>query len=233
MTHRDIHPSNIMICHVNHSYVGKISNLALSKEFKPNSSKQSVSQEFKANGFVAPELYDSNGPYNDGVDTAVDIFSMGSVIFYALTGQYLFAQNGTEMQDNIRDKRFKPKYETLSPSNTLMNWQVEFAKQLIKKMVMRGPHLRPTASNVLNHPLFWSYEMIANFFGSVSGYAGGDVKFQKILDGNLQYKDWYKQLVHDEMKHFVDQSGKNQKGAWKLLRFARNLVIFITTFMNF
>lgn len=227
MTHRDIYPPNIMICPLNDSHVGKISNLALSKEFKPNSSVQSISQKFKPNGFVAPELCDFNGPYLDGVDTAVDVFSMGCVIFYALTGEYLFACRGTEMQENIKNKNFEPNYETLDDSALLKKWQVEFAKQLIKKMVMRNPSQRPTAAEVMKHPIFWNSKQIGEFFETASAHVGGDKNLKAIIecDGS-NYSDWGKDL-HEEMKKFILKGTKGKSvtnGAPNLLRFIRNLV---------
>lgn len=227
MTHRDIYPPNIMICPFNDTYVGKISNLALSKEFKPNSSVQSISQRFKPNGFVAPELCDFNGPYLDGVDTAVDIFSMGCVFFYALTGEYLFASRGTEMQENIKNKKFEPKYETLDDSDVLMKWQIEFAKQLIKKMVMRDPSQRPTAADVLKHPIFWNNKKIGEFFETASAYVVGDKTLKAIIESDgSNYIDWGEDL-HDEMKTFILKGTKGKSvmnGAPNLLRFIRNLV---------
>lgn len=227
MTHRDIHPSNIMICPMNHTLVGKISNLALSKEFKPCSSVQSVSQEFKANGFVAPELCDFNGPYLDGVDRAVDIFSMGCVMFFALTREYLFANRGTEMQSNIKDENFIPAYDALDDTELLKEWQIQFSKQLIKKMILRNPNERPSACDVLNYPLFWDKKQIAEFFETVSASILGDNDLKKLINGDdLEYDDWGKNL-HDEMKIFIMQGtrGKNvMYGASNLVRFIRNLV---------
>lgn len=241
MTHRDIHPENILICLSDGKYVGKISNLALSKEFKGKQDKQSVSQCFlERNGFVAPELYNSIGPYKDGVDTAVDIFSMGVVIFYALTGgELLFYEDGTEMQDNIADANFEINFDALDNSETVETWKIGFFKQLILNMVSRQPITRPTASDVLKHPVFWKYEFIEDFIECANAYAQGDFRLKSLINYDNRMFDNWKNGIDNEIYDFIlqgllkrkfsEQQARNHSDfydAANLLRCIRNVVSF-------
>ncbi|MCJ1416656.1 bifunctional endoribonuclease/protein kinase ire1 [Xylographa parallela] len=95
---------------------------------------------------------------------AIDIFSLGCVFYYVLTGgNHPFDRDGKYMREaNI----VKGNYNLADLAN-LGDYQWE-AKDLIGRMLSHQPRLRPDASTVLCHPFFWSAEERLDFLCHVS-----------------------------------------------------------------
>lgn len=95
---------------------------------------------------------------------AIDIFSLGCVFFYVLTGgNHPFDKDGKYMREaNI----VKGNYN-LSELANLGDYQWE-AKDLIASMLSHDPRFRPDASAVLQHPFFWTAEERLDFLCHVS-----------------------------------------------------------------
>ncbi|MCJ1339955.1 bifunctional endoribonuclease/protein kinase ire1 [Bachmanniomyces sp. S44760] len=95
---------------------------------------------------------------------AIDIFSLGCVFYYVLTGgNHPFDRDGKYMREaNI----VKGNYN-LADLASLGDYQWE-AKDLVARMLSHDPRLRPDAGQVLCHPFFWPAEDRLEFLCHVS-----------------------------------------------------------------
>ena len=95
---------------------------------------------------------------------AIDIFSLGCVFHYVLTGgTHPFDRAGKYM----REANIVKGAHDLSPLANLGDYQWE-AKDLVARMLSQDPKARPSAAAVLAHPFFWSAEERLDFLCHVS-----------------------------------------------------------------
>ena len=85
IVHRDLKPDNIMITQPNDSGIIKIMDFGLSKII---SSQEKMVDGFGTLSYVAPEVL-TRSPYNK----EVDIWSLGIILFYILSGHLPFKGN--------------------------------------------------------------------------------------------------------------------------------------------
>lgn len=95
---------------------------------------------------------------------SIDVFSMGCLFFYVMTqGGHPFDHGGSYARDfNIKENR--------SNTHDLLafhNYTYE-ADDLILQMINHEPQNRPSATQVLQHPYFWSTERKLQFLCDVS-----------------------------------------------------------------
>ena len=133
----------------------------------PVAQSPTTASDIKANGNTAhsgsePAVVDPQT--NRRATRAIDIFSLGCVFYYVLTGgNHPFDRDGKYMREaNI----VKDNYN-LSDLENLGDWQWE-AKDLVARMLSHEPWARPDASQVLCHPFFWSEATRLEFLCDVS-----------------------------------------------------------------
>ena len=142
IVHRDLKPENIMLTEPNDNGKVKIMDFGLSKIMGP---QEKSNDGFGTINFVAPEVL-LRTPYNK----SVDIWSIGVMIYYMLSGQLPF----DDPSDN----------DEVIAKMTVFN-EVEFPKQffekrsplvidLISKCLIKDPEKRITIDNILNHEWF-------------------------------------------------------------------------------
>jgi serine/threonine-protein kinase/endoribonuclease IRE1 len=197
IVHRDLKPQNIL---VNMGKDGKprllVSDFGLCKKLEDSQSSfgATTGRAAGTSGWRAPELLlddDGDGPRDPALldlDTnnsgsgsvlvhdamtnsrratrSIDIFSLGLVFFYVLTnGLHPFDCGDRYMREvNIRNGKFN-----LKPLDALGDFAYE-AKDLIDSMLRREPKHRPTATEVMSHPFFWSAKKRLAFLCDVSDH---------------------------------------------------------------
>lgn len=241
--HRDIRPENIFIC--DHPLekgkkCAKIFNLSLSKEMLDGKLNVLLSRDLPQNGYMASELYDrcigKGGNRGESYSTSSEVFSLGAVYFYALSGgKEMFVSTKKPQQENIKDfakinGKFKPDYELLNPpfgKRVTNPWEFPLAKQLIECMVNKDPDMRPRAHHILCHPFFWDFAKIEKFFHDLRENKLGNKSNPIQVDLNKfssDFGNWKSVFVPDE--HLLPI---------KLYRFENSfsgLVIFIRNLVN-
>eukprot|EP00293_Proteomonas_sulcata_P020599 CAMPEP_0184300394 /NCGR_PEP_ID=MMETSP1049-20130417/10813_1 /TAXON_ID=77928 /ORGANISM="Proteomonas sulcata, Strain CCMP704" /LENGTH=285 /DNA_ID=CAMNT_0026611099 /DNA_START=74 /DNA_END=931 /DNA_ORIENTATION=+ len=144
IVHRDLKPGNVLL-----SIEGniKISDMGLSKRLdKEQSSFETLSAG--TIGWRAPELI-----LGERCTKAVDIFAVGCIMHYLLTGgHHVFGERMMRDANIVRDQ----------PDTSRLAQHPE-ARDLVLQLVRREPKQRPTAAQALCHPFFWSQDKCLRF----------------------------------------------------------------------
>ncbi|CAG0897546.1 unnamed protein product [Darwinula stevensoni] len=232
IVHRDIKPSNILLSMPmsNGEVRAKISDFGLCKKLQAGQMSFSRNSGVAGTeGWIAPEM-----AHDDKRSTwTVDIFSLGCVIYYALTkGNHRFVYSAG-CKDYIRsgDSLFL----ALNEEDKVL------AHLLVEAMISHEPGKRPSTSVILKFPLFWSNKKICDFFQDASDRVEKAEKAEKAkkerdksdLLKNLEsgsagivQENWLKNLG----PAFVDDLQKTRRQAYDgrsvkdLLRAVRNKV---------
>ncbi|KAK4096554.1 hypothetical protein N658DRAFT_527669 [Parathielavia hyrcaniae] len=156
-------------------------------------------------------LVEGPGPHSRRVTRAIDIFSLGLVFFYVLTrGNHPFDCGDRFMREvNIRKGNY-----SLQLLDALGDFAFE-ARDLIGSMLDATPKQRPTASDVMAHPFFWSAKKRLSFLCDVSDHFEKEPRdppsaalshLESYAPGVVQ-GDFLKHLPRD----FVESLGKQRK----------------------
>ena len=133
---------------------------------KPNSSMASHSRESSSSS--------ESGAAGTGVKRAVDIFSLGCVFFFVLTGG-CHPFDDSEGWIQLRELNVKKGKANFSPLQNLGD-DAEEPMHLISQMLAHRPECRPSARQVLQHPFFWSLERRLAFLCDVSDHWEREVR---------------------------------------------------------
>lgn len=173
-------------------------------------------------GWIAPEMIAGRR-----TTTSVDIFSLGCVFYYMLTGgRHPFGEN-MKRQANILSAEFNLEHLFADDQETHTN---VLAEEVIQDMINDEAELRPTAKAILNHPLFWSSERILSFLQDVSDRvekAQPTTEPLRTLErnaGHIVKGDWNTQLepeITNDLRKFRGYQGSSVRD---LLRALRNKV---------
>lgn len=138
IVHRDLKPDNIMITQPNDSGIIKIMDFGLSKII---SSQEKMVDGFGTLSYVAPEVL-TRSPYNK----EVDIWSLGIILFYILSGHLPFKGNKEII---IAEKIVN---DDLDFDEEEWKKKSKNAKELISSCLKKEPDERITIDEFLNHP---------------------------------------------------------------------------------
>ncbi|WFD25763.1 non-specific serine/threonine protein kinase [Malassezia nana] len=169
IVHRDIKPQNILVTLTSTQRLRfLLSDFGLSKRID-NMVNSTASHSFQPGGTVgwrAPELLKAQSLSQEGLSTrlsrAVDIFSLGCVAFYLLTGG-----NHPFGEQYEREMRIWQHQVDLSALERFGDDTIE-AQSLIELMIQDQPGQRPSAVEVMRHPFFWPAQKRLTFLQDVS-----------------------------------------------------------------
>ena len=140
IVHRDLKPDNIMITQQNEFGVIKIMDFGLSKIVSPH---EKMVEGYGTLSYVAPEVL-LRTPYNK----EVDIWSMGVILFYMLSGRLPF--RGSKEQEVAE----KIVYEQLEFDEEDWETRTQKVQDLIFSCLEKKAQNRITIDQFINHPWF-------------------------------------------------------------------------------
>ncbi|TMS35151.1 hypothetical protein L596_002610 [Steinernema carpocapsae] len=144
IVHRDIKPQNVLLSVKNDVVKVKISDFGLCKELAIRGEYSKGTGLVGTEGWIAPEVYEANEPLTH----ATDVFAMGCLFGFVLTGEHPFGDACFKQQANIREQKWS--LQPLEKNNDYI------AINLIESMIRRNPKRRPTINAVDSHPFFWN-----------------------------------------------------------------------------
>ncbi|KAK7113321.1 serine/threonine-protein kinase/endoribonuclease IRE1-like [Littorina saxatilis] len=219
IVHRDVKPQNVLISmpDAKGQIRALISDFGLCKKLAAG--RLSFSRRSGAagtEGWIAPEMLE-----NDARTTcAVDIFSAGCVLYYAVTkGKHPFGDS-LKRQANILSGDFY--LEHLRGDENVV------CRELVEAMISFKPEERPCVAAVLKHPFFWSLEKQLAFFQDVSDRIEKEEETSPVVEsleknGLFVVKfDWRKAItmeLQNDLRRFRTYKGKSVRD---LLRAMRN-----------
>ena len=140
IVHRDLKPENIMITEQNDFGVIKIMDFGLSRIISPN---EKMVDGYGTLSYVAPEIL-LRTPYNK----EVDIWSMGVILFYMLSGKLPF--RGKKEQEVAE----KIVYDELEFDEDYWETRSQTVKDLIISCLQKDSSKRISIDDFINHPWF-------------------------------------------------------------------------------
>ncbi|THG08827.1 serine/threonine-protein kinase/endoribonuclease IRE1b-like isoform X1 [Camellia sinensis] len=151
--HRDLKPQNVLIIK-GRSICAKLSDMGISKRLPGNMSSLTQSATgCGSSGWQAPEQL-----RHERQTRAVDLFGLGCVLFFCLTGgQHPFGDSFERDLNIVNNQK-----------DLFLIDNIPEAMDLISHLLDPDPNLRPKAVDVLHHPLFWNAEMRLSFLRDAS-----------------------------------------------------------------
>ncbi|KAJ6193529.1 serine/threonine-protein kinase/endoribonuclease IRE1 precursor [Bipolaris maydis] len=220
--HRDIKPQNILVAQPLITSKDDvrlvISDFGLCKTLPDNvSTLVGTTGNAGTVGWKAPELItqpkelvngssqgfsrdssSSTDPVAQGVKRAVDIFSLGCVFYYVLTGGcHPFDDEEGWMQ--IREYNIKKEKSNLD--RLLLGADSVEPHHLIQWMLRPRPESRPTALQVMNHPFFWDDQKRLDFLCDCSDHWEREPRDPP--SEHLSQLEEYAQDVLDHRRNFL------------------------------
>ncbi|ODM90435.1 Serine/threonine-protein kinase/endoribonuclease IRE1 [Orchesella cincta] len=171
--HRDLKPDNILLKLVGGKVCVKIADFGISRVLPHERTSLTIKTYSGTRGWKSPEILNahSSPPGNlrahPRMTRATDIFSLGCVFYYVLSGgRHPFDQNGNSPNPELRDPnilrdRKNTKIEHFSP-------RIGGYIRLLEQMIDKAPQQRPSAAEILSSPLFWGHDKELNFLVHIS-----------------------------------------------------------------
>lgn len=158
-------------------------------------------------GWAAPEISNKNARESSRLTRAVDIFSMGCLYYYVLSGGKHPFGDAHMRQVNIQNR--------VLPVLKLGGLVNQEALDLIPQMLNADPHKRPTTVQILKHPLFWTDQLKLDFLVKVSDRLEHESREEhsdlidrlEINAHKVVGNDWHTRFP----KPFIDNLGKYRR----------------------
>ncbi|EGC29399.1 hypothetical protein DICPUDRAFT_58819 [Dictyostelium purpureum] len=209
IVHRDIKPQNILIDPNNRI---KISDMGLGKALDRDEASLTFTSD--SHGWQPAEYL--NGTNRN--TKKVDIFSIGCVVYYLLTGTHPFGQRFNR-EKNVLKGKFD--IELIADKPDL--------HQLIQSMIQFNPDKRPSIIECLNHPFFWESHKKLSFLVAASDY----LEFEKptsplnveidshidlVTDGDGDWWLKFDQVLIDNIGRYRKYNGKSIRDLLRVIR---------------
>ncbi|XP_042447249.1 serine/threonine-protein kinase/endoribonuclease IRE1-like isoform X2 [Zingiber officinale] len=151
--HRDLKPQNVLISNDRY-FNAKLSDMGISKRLLEDMTCLSRNATGSgSSGWQAPEQL-----LHGRQTRAVDLFSLGCILFFCITkGKHPFG-NHFERDSNIVKNHM----------DLFLVDHIPEAEHLLCQLLHPDPQMRPNAVEVLHHPLFWSSETRLSFLRDLS-----------------------------------------------------------------
>lgn len=151
--HRDLKPQNVLISD-GKILTAKVSDMGISKRLLDDMSSLSHhATGHGSSGWRAPEQL-----HHGRQTRAVDLFSLGCILFFCITkGEHPFGKY-YERDGNIMNNHV----------DLFLVDHMPEATDLLLKLLNSEPEMRPNAVEVLHHPFFWTPEMRLSFLHDIS-----------------------------------------------------------------
>ncbi|XP_077231524.1 serine/threonine-protein kinase/endoribonuclease IRE1a-like isoform X1 [Tasmannia lanceolata] len=208
IVHGDLKPRNVLI-NTNEGFLrAKLSDMGISKHLLTVMTFFSHSQ---SKGWKAPEIAGGHRQTN-----AVDLFSLGCVLFFCISGGERPFGVSSYRESNIA-------------SNNLKLFLIEHIKEavdVISCLLDPNPELRPKATTVMRHPLLWKSKKRMLFLQEVSDKVQSDRggPLSKEIESMVVYKMWDKRLGFTVTKDIFIHRNYNGSSTCDLLRAIRNML---------
>lgn len=151
--HRDLKPQNVLITN-ERSLCAKLSDMGISKRLLGDmSSLGRHATGCGSSGWQAPEQL-----LHGRQTRAVDLFSLGCVLFFCITGG----------RHPFGDRLWRDVNVVKNKMDLFLLEDIPEAIDLISRLLNPDPELRPKALEVLHHPLFWNSETRLSFLRDTS-----------------------------------------------------------------
>ena len=213
LVHRDLKPQNVLL---SMKLRAKVSDMGLSKQLGAEQSSFEGTGLGSA-GWQSPEVLFRSG---QRLTRAVDVFSLGCVLFYCMTaGGHPFGKH-YERDGNISRGKWD-----LSAIKHL-----PLAVDLVQKMIEADPKKRPTSTAVAAHPFWWGPEKCLGFLVDVSNFmenhdrmpGGGLLPQFESYAAEAFGKDWRPPLDRRLLEDLTKFRRYDFGGLRDLLRIIRN-----------
>lgn len=194
IVHRDIKPHNVLL-----SVPGPrgevramISDFGLCKKLQLGRVSFSRRSGITGtDGWIAPEML--NG---ERTTCAVDIFSLGCVFYYVLSGgKHPFGDPLRRQANILCGESNLTTLEEVSSSDR------ELALLLITAMICSNPTGRPPASAICNYPIFWNLAEILGFFQDISDRVERDQSNSPAL---IALETCGERVTGDDWRSYID-----------------------------
>ncbi|AAF23203.1 putative protein kinase [Arabidopsis thaliana] len=229
--HRNLNPQNVLIIVKDMTLTAKISDMSLSKHLGgKKSSYKHLATCSGSSGWQAPEQLNKDKKKKE--DFPADMFNFGCLLHYAVMGTHPFG-SPSERDTNIK---------TNNKTNLSLVTNLE-AINLIEQLLNYKPDLRPSATQVLLHPLFWDSEKRLFFLREASDRIELDITMWGDLNKTIaprvlgESKDWASKLGKTFITHIENlaqaqpgQESRQYNRSYKywslrhLLRLIRNIL---------
>ncbi|GFP92962.1 serine/threonine-protein kinase/endoribonuclease ire1a [Phtheirospermum japonicum] len=151
--HRDLKPQNVLVIK-DRSISAKISDMGISKQLDGEMlSLTKHTTGYGSSGWQAPEQL-----RRERQTRAIDLFSLGCVLFFCISGGKHPFGECLERDVNIVNDR----------KDLFLIDHIPEATDLISRLLDPNPDLRPKAIEVMQHPLFWNSEKRLSFLRDAS-----------------------------------------------------------------
>ncbi|EXC24942.1 Serine/threonine-protein kinase ppk4 [Morus notabilis] len=228
MVHRDLKPQNVLILKEKSTFCAKVSDMGISRKLGANMSSLSnhpATIGTGTTGWKSKEWLDFKQQ-----TPAVDLFNLGCLLFFCITGGMHPFGEDDYCNTNIRN-------ENAVNLSSIKNFPE--ALHLISLLLNAAYELRPKATQVLHHPLFWDAKTRLFFLRDTSHRVSENSDLLKALEstaGEVLRKEticlanvvvsWNKTIDDDIIKHILkyEEGGYNFSSVRDLLRLIRNIL---------